>query len=467
MSNCFKVYYNNGQFFILKENDLFKIKNLCEEDCGPCSTPPCPPEASGCCCYSLSITDSSQSPPVTATVDVPRFFSIDVQDLPDILFIGAIFACDSSFEAQTTYCIGDQIDNCNNNLNDIGQELNGCSTPGVTTFSSPVFSINVSQTGAGGDKIRAWDGICESGVVTNFTWSTGIPITFDITNTCGGTKTDGAGTISFSNTGISINLTTNAQYSCPFTEFNNNIDFAISTNVTIPWQLRYRRVYNDWIFKESQVIKYVVGIGEGDTIDPNNQIGIGGITSTSTSPTIEYSGLINFNAYPTCRPPETNYCGCIDTTNYEVIDINTLDDYALTFGGCKGKPIDIDSICAEGEPPPTGIVELFYAPYSNTIPVISGIAYDTTNLPAPPQGKINVVKVKSFGSPNVETDMNEIREWVCKNLIYATVSGNWTSTLSVGKLSEGDNIEFDWPYNDLYWSINCADGKSYINLIPC
>jgi len=119
----------------------------------------------------------------------------------------------------------------------------------------------------------------------------------------------------------------------------------------------------------------------------------------------------------------------------------------------------------EGDEVPGGVL-MYFSPYTNTIPVINNLAYDTLSLPQAPPGKINVVLVKRTKT------RNELRQWVCESLKFATVRNDWktnpvTGSGSIGSdfTSPDQNVNFNWPYNDLYFSV-CPEGN-VVNLVPC
>jgi hypothetical protein len=199
-----------------------------------------------------------------------------------------------------------------------------------------------------------------------------------------------------------------------------------------PLQVRYRRAYNDFVTLETQYW----------TVQENCDFGGGAYGNNVTL-------SVAFN--PTCRPPATGtYCNCIDE-DYNVIDLSTLDTYTAPEESgvdCCGKPIDIDTNCGDVGSMTSWV--LYYAPYSGTVPVISGVAYDTIDIPD--GSGIEVIEVKTFSS------QNEARTWVCNYLKFATVGNSWPT--------DPDDLEYNWPYNDLYFNA-CAGGVGSINLVPC
>lgn len=202
--------------------------------------------------------------------------------------------------------------------------------------------------------------------------------------------------------------------------------------LNLPLQIRYRRAYGDYITKESQ------------TWTTNENCTFGGSPYTK-----EVTLAITFG--PTCRPPETStYCNCIDGT-YNIIELSTLDTYnapAESGVECCGKPIDIDVDCGNVGSMTSWV--LYYAPYTNTVPVISGVAYDTINITDGPG--VEVIKLRTF------TTQNEARTWVCNYLKFATVGAGWPA--------DPNDLEYDWPYNDLYFNA-CVGNVGSINLVPC
>lgn len=206
-----------------------------------------------------------------------------------------------------------------------------------------------------------------------------------------------------------------------------------STALNQPLQVRYRRAYDDFITLENQ---YWI-------TNENCDFGGGAYNNDVT---------LNISFHPTCRPPETStYCNCIDGS-YNVIDISTLDTYDAPIepdSDCCGKPLDIDVNCGNVGNMTSWV--LYYAPYTNTVPVISGVAYDTINITDGPG--VEVIKLKTF------TNQNSARNWVCNYLKFATVGNNWPAN--------PNDLEYDWPYNDLYFNA-CEPGTvGSINLVPC
>lgn len=199
-----------------------------------------------------------------------------------------------------------------------------------------------------------------------------------------------------------------------------------------PLQVRYRRGYDDFITRETQY--WIVA--------ENCDFGAGAYSNDVT---------LSVAFHPTCRPPETGtYCNCIDGS-YNVIDISTLDTYnAPQESGvdCCGKPIDIDVNCGNVGSMTSWV--LYYAPYTNTVPVISGVAYDTINITD--GAGVEVIELRTFST------QSEARTWVCNYLKFATVGNNWPT--------DPNDLEYNWPYNDLYFNA-CAGTEGSINLVPC
>lgn len=217
---------------------------------------------------------------------------------------------------------------------------------------------------------------------------------------------------------------------------------------------RFRREYGDYTLEEFGTFKVTFNGPDAQTVE------------------VEF----NLSFDPTCRKPDTDsFCGnCFSESLYNVIELSDLDSFPLPDPfECAGKPIDIDVVCGnsgddpEGNDTIPGGVTMYYSPYTDTIPVINNIAYDTTNIPPPPPGKANVIKITTS-----ET-RNGVRGWVCKNLMFATVRDDWRTDPVVGSGSIGSdftspeqNINFNWPFNDLYFSKGCPGGDS-VNLVPC
>lgn len=244
-------------------------------------------------------------------------------------------------------------------------------------------------------------------------------------------------TLAFSAEGIDLNFDPISFKTCESQEFT-----ARSQDVPVfPWRARYRREYDDYTLDEKTLLNMSFAY---DVLSLNVQI-------------LCY-------ANPTCREPETTqFCNCLDLELYNVIDVKTLTSYEVSPepGGCNGKPIDINVVCGSSGPDLTGDqdvdggVTMYYSPYPNTVPVIDNIAYDTTNLPPAPAGKVNVLEIRSA------LTRNEIRFWVCDHLKFATITNatKWPSDPDAA-------LTFNWPFNDLYFEPGCSGGET-VNLVPC
>ena len=193
-----------------------------------------------------------------------------------------------------------------------------------------------------------------------------------------------------------------------------------------PLQVRFRREYEDFVTKEQQ------------------QQDVAQICDVVAS-----TLLLDITFEPTCRPPATGiFCNCVDES-YNVIDLNTLDTYdAPVVSGCSGVPIDIDTDCGDVSSVTTW--KMYYAPYENTVPVIDFVAYDTTNIPDDPG--VEVVLIGEFAT------QEEARSFTCTRLRFGTIGAGWPG--------DPNDIEYDWPYNDLYFNA-CGGTEGSINLIPC
>jgi hypothetical protein len=217
---------------------------------------------------------------------------------------------------------------------------------------------------------------------------------------------------------------------------------------------RWRREYGDYTLTETANFTVTMNGPDGQVVDVT----------------------FDLSFEPTCRKFSASFAGecgtCFDETLYNVIDLASLPKYPLTKEKCPGKPIDIDVVCktsVDGNDPGgdekiEGGVTMYYTPYPNTVPVVNNIAYDTTNLPAPPAGKINVVKITK------QDTRNNVRSWVCSNLKFSTIKGHWPpaagSSSSAGGFPADGLLEFNWPFNDLYFSKGCPGGDT-VNLVPC
>jgi hypothetical protein len=234
------------------------------------------------------------------------------------------------------------------------------------------------------------------------------------------------------------------------------ISYNTSLQANGSWETRYRREYEDFTFKEIQSVNL-------NTFS----------TEYQTRPSITLS--FELEGVPTCREADaTGFCGCFNENSYNVIDIESLDSYEMPPDGCDGRPLDIDVVCGRrgqdfrGDDIILGGVTMYYAPFSNTVPVINNVAYDTTDLPAPPPGKINVIIIYKAST------RNQIREFTCSSLKFATIRDDWRENPVLGPggrigapfTSSEQNVNFNWPYNDLYFSEGCPGGDT-VNLVPC
>ena len=230
---------------------------------------------------------------------------------------------------------------------------------------------------------------------------------------------------------------------------------------------RYRREYEDYTLEETK--DFTLKVGE-----------------------IDYTFNMDFK--PHCRKEGSDFgfCGggnsvCFNESLYNLIELEDLNKYPMPKEICKtnssvelnGRPIDIDVIsCGTGSLTHTenefidGGVTMYYSPYGSVVPVIDNFAYDITNLPTPDPGKINVIKLTTKESRNL------VRDWCCNNLKFATVREpfgsitDWRTSpvVGIGSIGSGfegnENIRFNWPFNDLYFSDGCPNGDT-CNLVPC
>lgn len=288
----------------------------------------------------------------------------------------------------------------------------------VTVSNSDVVSLNVEEW-----EIWTPTGVCDSGVppfgdvggVTYNVLETGMAIT------CASAG-DAPITLSWNGSQWAFNwvysVNCDGGGGCSGGEFTNGV----------PLQVRYRRDYGDFVTKETQTW----------TATENCDFG-GGPYSNDVKLTITFT--------PTCRPPDTvQYCNCLtDETVIPLASLTTYDAPIESGSTCFGKPIDIDNECGD-----VGSVtnwSMYYAPYANTVPVIDGVAYDTTGITG-----TDVVLIKTFST------QAEVRTWTCEHLKFATIGQNWPT--------DPNDLEYNWPFNDLYFN-DCGGGDGAINLVPC
>ena len=327
---------------------------------------------------------------------------------------------------------------------------------------TPMKSINNAATFSAGDgPLTVWDSDrCDAN---------GDPInpvfkTHDIKFKVGSTTFDG--TITFSESGASIRW---ANYCCqdPY-NFDTGAPsitityYGLETKLYpqragFSWATRYRREYGDYTVDENQTL------GISFAAAPGN----GGQWFEGYN----YETQVKFGTSPTCRAPDTaRFCNCLDD-GYNILSLGDLRRYnAGVKGPCFGRPIDIDVICgvpsgddvAGGTP---GTYKVFYTPFTNTVPVIDGVAYDTLNLPPAPAGKTNIVLLYTGSS------RNDVRNWTCSHMKYATVKNpaawNGLASSSSSSTDVSSQLNFNWPFNDLYFSDGCPGGENPVNLVPC
>lgn len=255
--------------------------------------------------------------------------------------------------------------------------------------------------------------------------------------------------------------------------FNN---MTLYGQIKIP--IRYREIYNDWVFAET-----VTGSSRADSAYrvqgaiqycPSSVWGnsFGGVNctpcqdSTCIHPFTDEI-LITISAENTCRPsepcPEPSICR-------NIVELSSLEqipgpcDKCYCDGG--GRPLDIDVHCdgtvrpADDYFPSTNeTFTLYFDPRGlSAVPVIENIIYDTTTLDA----NNDIVRVHTTSTAS------EMREWVCKNLRFVTVKD-----YSKLQTDTANAVESNWPYNDLYWAATCSGYETLfpndtpINLVPC
>jgi hypothetical protein len=228
---------------------------------------------------------------------------------------------------------------------------------------------------------------------------------------------------------------------------------------------RYRREYDDYTLTENADFDVELTGPDGLKVDVT----------------------FNLAFEPSCRLPDSAiFCGnCFSPELYNVIDLFSRDKYPLANPfpeGCSGVPIDIDVVCGRpygesdrnGNEPIAGGVTM-YLGANGIVPVIDSIAYDVISLPTAPAGKINVFKIITLST------RDEIRDWTCRHLRFATPkvglfpptsggSPTGGSSSSGGVLSVDRTVDetltFNWPFNDLYFSQGCPGGDT-VNLVPC
>lgn len=272
------------------------------------------------------------------------------------------------------------------------------------------------------------------------------------------------------------------------TEINNSV---LKYKLYPP--VRWREFYDDWIINPNNKLNsstigsnpitingsYAEKLGFLDSIiefvgpcsnyESNTECLYGSTSgSGSAPPNIEISLTMD----NTCRIPEPCPTSgpCPAETN--IGDYTQYDDCLCDKCYCDGggRPIDIDILCGSSPlkthpqepdfPLGTESYTLWFVPRGDrAVPVINNILYDTGL--APTDNSI-IIKVHTAKTPL------EMREWVCKNLRFVTISDRT-------KLSTDLNnaVESNWPYNDLYWDYKCDTYASDhpndipINLVPC
>jgi hypothetical protein len=228
------------------------------------------------------------------------------------------------------------------------------------------------------------------------------------------------------------------------------VDFSSPISRSHLFPPRYRRAYDDYTMTETGT--FDVEVQEG--------AGCGRVAKLT----------LDLGFTPTCRSADLTKCVCLDLSGYNIIDLGDLESYPSDPSVCPGVPIDIDVKCEYSEfgddEPIDGGVTMYYTPVANTVPVINHRAFDTTNLPSVP-GLTSVVKIITLNT------RNEIRYWVCDNLRFATITNPaaWPPS-GAGSLSSSSSssarplLDFNWPYNDLYFNPSCGRGE-VVNLVPC
>ena len=147
-------------------------------------------------------------------------------------------------------------------------------------------------------------------------------------------------------------------------------------------------------------------------------------------------------------------CGSCSYAGLNVLSIGSVSSYSTDLTESEwGVPIDIDRPCnvAEddaGYPGKTSFT-LYYAGQrwaGGAVPVISGVWYDTSSAGVDDRFIITV-----------QPTSDALRKWTCKNLRFAAIKSGSGATAE---------LDFRWPYNDLYWSY-CAGTDIPLNLVPC
>ena len=147
-------------------------------------------------------------------------------------------------------------------------------------------------------------------------------------------------------------------------------------------------------------------------------------------------------------------CGSCSYAGLNVLPIGSVNSYSTDLTESEwGVPIDIDRPCNEeedsaGYPGKTSFT-LYYAGQrwaGGAVPAISGVWYDTSGAGVDDRFIITV-----------QPTSDALRRWTCKNLRFAAIKSGSGATAE---------LDFRWPYNDLYWSY-CAGTDIPLNLVPC
>jgi hypothetical protein len=176
-----------------------------------------------------------------------------------------------------------------------------------------------------------------------------------------------------------------------------------------------------------------------------------------------FSGTLTLYMLDLCREPDPSLyslnvgeieyvsladCGQCTFAGLNIYDITDANSYDTNLRISEwGVPIDIDRPCNNEYLTKDTFTLWFPARYGNSaVPIISGVWYDTSVY-----GSQDIFKITTQNSPE------EMRQWVCANLRFASKNGSGGSAV----------LTYNWPYNDLYWSYCSASTDVPINLVPC
>jgi hypothetical protein len=245
-------------------------------------------------------------------------------------------------------------------------------------------------------------------------------------------------------------------------------------------RVRYRELYGDFVVNnfsgEPNWCSVLENLGPGDCYNNGDCPGAEVCCDCKCLSEEDYNNYcekcldnysadsVSFAYKNSCREAEVCPSPAACRNVIELSSLNQIpgpDDKCYCVGG--GRPIDIDIHCDGTIRPDTAYFSgsttgftLWFEPRGlSAVPIIDNILYDTTQLST----TLDIVKV------HTTTTAEEMREWVCKNLRFATVIDYNIIN------SDIDNaIKSNWPYNDLYWEARCTGYPAEdvpINLVPC